>query len=607
MRWKLVNNCAQFQDNCDITRPEVTFTTYTTLEDLINPRVNTFFSRNATVNCWLAFVKSLYTKENIFHNFNYFFPAFEGSPEREADFIRSLFEHIPEDKLWGLVFWTTGHWNSCVNPQFDIFTAGTFYGDLSGGFISAETNASFNGTLSTEQPQFWTKVTTATKKAAKSLEDLKAYGTCRTTPDNYRFGGLLGHLTLYLQDMRCFNTSVGSRIGNSVRPSEVLAGMAQQPDGVVSVVKAGVGSRATWSLWWKLPVNPNDRSSLYAVLSHSANVLDYLPFDKKLLEGPCTETRYGVELECCTDYNMRALIDAQEKLFFAGKQDGSIQGVGLLKVELVTLPITLSEHKVAWHKLFRVLDYSRFDTTVDTNNGMHVHVSKKVFGVNRSDDVHKSSHLRKFTWFISHPGHLPFILAISERKKNSLDAWAPIATYQGMTKGAAFNRAVGMAQQMRGSVNIPNGKPTVEVRLFKGIVSVATILKNLEFVDAVIEFTRNAGIREVGLKYFFSWLDKTPRNKYQFLKTFVKQVKTEELLDGAELFEAIFTEENPDRIITILKSKEFPLKNTHIALINKMKGRRTLIMDEGELKMNPQRKAKLATMDKAFENKYCRN
>lgn len=607
MRWKLVNDLTQFETNCDISRPEVTFNTYTTLSDLLNPTNNTYFKSGLKLNQWLALLKSIYTRENIGQNWRYFFPPlYNNIPEEAPHFLAKLFELVPEDKLWGLAFAQNHHWGSRTDRPSVVVHSGNVYGSES-GCILEPLSADHISDMGIRTAGFWTAYSRSILKAARFLDSLRPQGHWQTVTESifYKPIGIMGKLAHYALNNKIFNLVRGRNPSSNLQsPRQILAFLTANPQAKIEVV--GRLTNSGFDLFCKIPPDPNDRSHLYSVFSHSANVLEHIPVDEKLLEGPVTQTLYGVELETCSNYTIRELIDAQDKLFFIGKQDGSIAGVGTLRAELVTIPMSLSDHKVAWHKLFRKLAYHNFDTSVDTSNGMHVHVSKKVFGVRSSREIHRSSHLRKFIWFISHPGHLPFILAVSERKLPSLSQWAPIPSYAGMSKGQAYKRAIELAGGLRGSVNLGSGKPTVEVRLFKGIVSVATILKNLEFVDALIEFTRTAAIREVGLSFFFKWLDKTATNKYPFLKTFVKQVKTEDMMDGAELFEAIFTEENPERIITILKDKEFPLKNTHIALINRLKGRRTLIMEEGELKLNPGRKGKLYTMDKVYEDAYCR-
>ncbi len=77
---------------------------------------------------------------------------------------------------------------------------------------------------------------------------------------------------------------------------------------------------------------------------------------------------------------------------------------------------------------------------------------------------------------------------------------------------------------MRGAVHY-KGEKTVEIRIFKGIVSYATVVKNIEFVDSVVEFTRTANTNQVTLKHYLNWVSSLPSNKWilQLMKQITSQ------------------------------------------------------------------------------------
>jgi hypothetical protein len=163
---------------------------------------------------------------------------------------------------------------------------------------------------------------------------------------------------------------------------------------------------------------------------------------------------FGVELEVATDHDASTLIDAQDEVFFICKDDVTISGRGKNKVEMVTMPMDMRSHRQHWGKfLSKFYDqntkcYNGFDNTTQTNNGMHIHISRSSFAAKppvKEDELPKSlriptsstlflkqtnfNHLKNFTWFIVHPAHAAFILAISERTKEKFDVYSALPTF----------------------------------------------------------------------------------------------------------------------------------------------------------------------------------
>ena len=350
-----------------------------------------------------------------------------------------------------------------------------------------------------------------------------------------------------------------------------------------------------------MPGNP-ERSHLYRIFPHSTNVLSHIDGYPKKLKKEHDPLIVGVELEVSTDYDIQKLIDAQEDLFFLGKQDGSLSGSKPYLIELVTCPASIKYLKRHFALLFEKLDYSGFDTSLKTNNGMHVHVSREHF--------EDQSHERNFIWFYNNPANIKFHFLISERNTmNEIQNWCPPHYYgSGQSKVKAFQHTVDHTHYNRGITHQKGGKrgSTIEVRLFKGIVSYATIVKNLEYVDATFEFTRQAPLySELSIPKFLAWLKKTPANKYICLKEFIdNEIDLDKIKVEMEIKEVIFNEQNPTKILKMVEKANLNITDEHIKFLNKIDKKAFFYNKKtGKLELIPEKGGKLATKDKPLSLK----
>ena len=227
---------------------------------------------------------------------------------------------------------------------------------------------------------------------------------------------------------------------------------------------------------------------------------------------------YGVELELSTDYSVRQLIEAvPDTLWVCAKQDSSITGSKSHRNEMVTLPMSFKAHKMLWAKWFSALDMRKFDTSRDTNNGMHIHVSRESFDNQR--------HQRDFTWFFTTPMMKAFMIEFSERGTLNDYCRMPNINPNTTKKVVARRDALSYVAGLRGVINTGTSKPTIEVRLFKGIVNFASVLKNLELVDAAFHFTQGGiSYQSNPLSGFLKWLENQPKNRYEALKDYIFKV-----------------------------------------------------------------------------------
>jgi hypothetical protein len=221
---------------------------------------------------------------------------------------------------------------------------------------------------------------------------------------------------------------------------------------------------------------------------------------------------FGVEFEmegesdCISDILARA----ERHRDGHAETDSSVEGI-----EFISQPATLD----AWRGYFgaRMFDYlsdlrSRGYRAASVECGAHVHVSRLAFESRR--------HLATFAaFFVYNPD---FTLAISGR--DSLDQWASTKKWSS-ERGESLRDAVGGYRRgYRDRYRAVNLTPTntVEIRIWAGTDDFARTLGSIEFVAALIEFTRGMSSGDVlagGLvaDSFVSWLaDSDQRDRYRY-------------------------------------------------------------------------------------------
>lgn len=309
------------------------------------------------------------------------------------------------------------------------------------------------------------------------------------------------------------------------------------------------------------------RDRLYRVLSYSARATNeiapqilHTKKDKNGKEQPTTkgELLYGIELELATDHSVRTLIDSQEFPFFITKQDSSISGRGDTYVECVTVPMDYRGQRKAWGKFFgkfwdeKEAKYNGFDTSTQTTNGMHIHMTKSAF---------QDFHLKKFCWMICKPEHRDFITYLSERG-STLGSYATMPTFTPSqnTNKKKFDSLLSRLPN-RGAVSLSTSSGrTIEVRLFKGIVSYATLVKNLEFCDALYYYTLVMPYSKLNLQDFIRWInfemsDSKPGRNYKALRLFIKKIPPS-IFNLATVRSKIESAKSAEELIDILNREQ---------------------------------------------------
>lgn len=191
------------------------------------------------------------------------------------------------------------------------------------------------------------------------------------------------------------------------------------------------------------------------------------------------------------------------------KEDGSLGSEG---VELVTMPATLDAFEYMFP--FKQLDWARANgarSFAYSNCGFHIHVSRSAFS---------PTHLWKFVQFqLKNPDLCQFV---GQRGDVAYATWS----FEQSEKNSIPDYVKGKKSNGRRylAINFQN-KHTVELRYFKGNILRSAIMKNLEFVDSMYEYTKNLSVRDImngalSRYRYQEWLNTT--GKYDNLRSFIE-------------------------------------------------------------------------------------
>jgi hypothetical protein len=360
------------------------------------------------------------------------------------------------------------------------------------------------------------------------------------------------------------------------------------------------------------PRSSTDRSMLYRVHNYTTNVTHLLP-------GPLREDNelshnlYGIELEVACSAQPQKIIDATDKLYCALKQDSTISGSKPNKYEIVSTPATPKAHKKAWAQIFSKVGYNEFDVTRNTTNGMHIHVDCAAF--NNKDGVPDTIHQRHFAWFFCNPVNKAFHLAVSERDEKSFDGYSALPAFNDSQSLSYLHKNIltYILPPFRGIVhfkqdNQTNQFVTLEVRQFKGIVSLGSICKNIEFVDSVFDFTRKTNFQANTVDNYLDYLRASPINRYVTLKEFLSRIGVEDLTETARLKQLLWGVRDVDKVKCLIDRHGFTITPKHIEIINSLiKGAKFGIGKNGELIVTETNRSRLYDLDLSLQEKLSRS
>ena len=125
--------------------------------------------------------------------------------------------------------------------------------------------------------------------------------------------------------------------------------------------------------------------------------------------------------------------------------------------------------------------------------GMHIHVSRRG---NLSDlDV-----LKLLLLFQS---NVDFIVALSRRRRANLDQWASIEM-EGMPY---FIKKVKGENMGRYAAINTNPRHTVEFRIFRGTLHAKAIKRNIELVNAMVQYVKHTKFGDISAETFKVWVE----------------------------------------------------------------------------------------------------
>lgn len=576
---------------------------FSSVAEIYDPRTNPYnvplTNGTAYGRDYLTMLKHIFTRENVNNAADILFGRGHRlrTDECWTNILKPWIDTIPDDRLWALNFIYV-HGPYTANSDIEISFFSPRYPNEQSGYLAVreawfqtyhmtdyidELTRAFNGQydklvqwFNTNSDQLMSWDTTFIH-----CPPLMAWGRAQMGASVYRRGSSRGKLKL----------------------AELTNFLRDNPETVI--INGDEFGGDVFDPVLSIPISRTNRSELYSVKNYSFNPC-------KILKWPLVAAKehnpvlYGVELEVATDHTIKELMDAGNEPFMIGKSDGSINGKGNLRVELVTVPMSLKRHKQEWAYWFSNLDYKKFDCTVRTNNGMHVHIDRTAFL--------NADHIQRFTWMLVNPCHYDFMSLISERHSSySIQNYCPFPIFNNHSKLQAFKKCVEKANQIRGAVNFQK-QATIEVRLFRGIVSYASILKNLEFVDALRLYTEERPFNELNLSSFFAWLDSLPLNRYKVLRKYLKCNNLDEILLTTSVRDITFGMNDPDRIAQKINASKLlrsgnPKIGTRIASILNKGKKRQYIYDKATntLLTTAIDKGKVAFLDKTLEEQYMRS
>jgi len=219
---------------------------------------------------------------------------------------------------------------------------------------------------------------------------------------------------------------------------------------------------------------------------------------------------FGIELEIGSipenKYELAEKLQ-EEFPFLYLKEDGSLEN----GFEVVTHPLSFNFIKDCG--LFEKIEELFYKKARAFNRGgMHIHISRSAFKNDR--------HLKKFMWFINN--NKKFVEFIAQRKENrwcnyksySVSNFWQIDEYKNKTNNGAYDRYC--------SINLENLN-TIEVRVFNANILADRNYKNIEFLHALIEYTRK--FEDLSPKNFIKWAEKRYKNYPNLVKFFHQRIK----------------------------------------------------------------------------------
>jgi hypothetical protein len=204
------------------------------------------------------------------------------------------------------------------------------------------------------------------------------------------------------------------------------------------------------------------------------------------------------------------------KNLWVPKRDGSVTGP-----EFASHPATLTywqHHRDELEDMFRMLLHAGYRSHDNDNCGMHVNISRNAFD--------GPPHLFRFLTLLH--ANPEWSLRMSQRSRASADQWAQMDSLEDPTRRAkASHKSFGRDYPDNGHgkyqcLNTPYGQPRFEFRLPRGTLRIDRFFKNLEWTVGMIEFARDAKVKDCVPVKFMDWVWHNDL-RYPDLAAFIKE------------------------------------------------------------------------------------
>jgi hypothetical protein len=168
-------------------------------------------------------------------------------------------------------------------------------------------------------------------------------------------------------------------------------------------------------------------------------------------------------------------------LIMNGKySDGKPPGSLYAGFEIVSAPADLAEHRKRWPILEQQPWHKHLRAWDTTTCGLHIHVSRASL---------TPMMIGRILYFVNLPGNKKFIQKVAGRSEEKYTKFHQKKITDSLYPDRVINpeEEENYNRRRRVAVNVSN-RHTIEFRIFRGTVRSCHILRNIEFVDALIQF-----------------------------------------------------------------------------------------------------------------------
>jgi len=235
---------------------------------------------------------------------------------------------------------------------------------------------------------------------------------------------------------------------------------------------------------------------------------------------------YGIELETgILDDAIKEtnwFVNQIPEEMFAIHDDSSIMDSSVdveTPLEIVSHPMTykyIMENKDIWTTILNMRKYGLCSLKLETC-AIHIQINKNYFTTN---------HLRRFLEFMYNEQNRDFIETISQR-----DKMGGVCLHRSRFKDSDINikefAASKSSCEKHIAVNLYHDD-TIEIRIFKGVLKPQYFWKNIEFVEALIRFSKKYKLHDMKAPKFMQYIKENKKefsNLFEFIGSHIDKIK----------------------------------------------------------------------------------